>query len=187
MGWVVKATPRPLYSRERDPIPIPQGPGWAPGSVLTGAENLAPSRIRSPDRSNPRRGEIFRARPDRSWSSPSLSYNGYRGPWMLTVHPHLVLRLRMSTVTSAPLLCQSWYVMVRLFPLPYWMNINNCDSLRILPSRLTTVDSFKYFYKMRFRKAFQSNWHGKVWGAHPEFSWRKCGRRNIFQKILTDV
>jgi hypothetical protein len=24
MGWVVNATPRPLYSRERDPVPIVQ-------------------------------------------------------------------------------------------------------------------------------------------------------------------
>jgi hypothetical protein len=28
--------------------------------------------------SNPRVGEIFRTRPDRPWSTPSLLYNGYR-------------------------------------------------------------------------------------------------------------
>jgi hypothetical protein len=38
-GWVVNATTRPLYPRERDPVPIVQGAGWAPGSVLTAAEN----------------------------------------------------------------------------------------------------------------------------------------------------
>jgi len=27
VGWMVKATPRPLYPRERDPIPIVQGAG----------------------------------------------------------------------------------------------------------------------------------------------------------------
>ena len=30
MGWVVNATPRPLYSRERDPVPIVLEAWWAP-------------------------------------------------------------------------------------------------------------------------------------------------------------
>ena len=42
--------PRPLYPQERDPVPIVQKAGWALGSVWTGAENLAPIGIRSPDR-----------------------------------------------------------------------------------------------------------------------------------------
>ena len=43
MGWVVNSTHRPLYPRERDPVPIVIG-GWvgAPGQVWAGAENLAP-------------------------------------------------------------------------------------------------------------------------------------------------
>ena len=45
MGWMVSATPRPLYPRERDPVPIVQEAGWAPGPVWTGAENLAPTGI----------------------------------------------------------------------------------------------------------------------------------------------
>ena len=49
-GWVVSATPRPLYSRVRDQVPIVQEAGWVPGPVWTGAENLAPTGIRSPDR-----------------------------------------------------------------------------------------------------------------------------------------
>jgi hypothetical protein len=36
----MKNTPRPLYPRERDPLPIVQEAGWAPGAVSTGAENL---------------------------------------------------------------------------------------------------------------------------------------------------
>jgi len=32
------------------PVRILQGAGWAPGPVWTGAENLAPTGIRSPDR-----------------------------------------------------------------------------------------------------------------------------------------
>ena len=33
----------------RDTVPIVQEAGWAPGPVWTGAENLAPTGIRSPD------------------------------------------------------------------------------------------------------------------------------------------
>jgi hypothetical protein len=36
------ATPRPLYSPERDPVPIVQEAGWSAGPVGTGAENLDP-------------------------------------------------------------------------------------------------------------------------------------------------
>jgi hypothetical protein len=42
--WVVNATPRSLYPRERDPVPIVEGAGWAPGPVRTVAENLASHR-----------------------------------------------------------------------------------------------------------------------------------------------
>jgi hypothetical protein len=51
-GWVVNATPRPLYPG-KDPVPTVQEAGWAPGPVWTGAENLAPTEIRSPDRLTP--------------------------------------------------------------------------------------------------------------------------------------
>ena len=34
----------------KDPVPTVQEVGWAPGPVWSGAENLAPSGIRSPDR-----------------------------------------------------------------------------------------------------------------------------------------
>jgi hypothetical protein len=36
VGWVVNATPRPIYPGERDPVPIVQEAGWAPRSVWTG-------------------------------------------------------------------------------------------------------------------------------------------------------
>ena len=39
----------PLFTPEKDPVPIVQETGWAPGQVWTGAENLAPNGIRSPD------------------------------------------------------------------------------------------------------------------------------------------
>ena len=42
--------PQPLYARERDLLPIVQEAGWALGPVWAGAENLASTGIRSPDR-----------------------------------------------------------------------------------------------------------------------------------------
>ena len=33
--------PRPLFAPGKDPVPIVQEAGWAPGPVLTGAENLS--------------------------------------------------------------------------------------------------------------------------------------------------
>ena len=63
--WVVNATPRPLYPPGKDPVPIVQEAGWAPGPVWTGAEDISPpTGIRSPDR------------PARSESLYRLSYPG---------------------------------------------------------------------------------------------------------------
>ena len=61
-GW---STPRPgRFTPEKDPAPIVQTAGWVPGPVWTGAENLASTGIRSPDR------------PDRNESLYRLSYPG---------------------------------------------------------------------------------------------------------------
>jgi hypothetical protein len=49
-GWGVSVTPRPLFIPVKDPVPIVQEAGWAPGPVWTGAENLAPTSILSSDR-----------------------------------------------------------------------------------------------------------------------------------------
>jgi len=49
-GCVVISTPRPHLTPGKDPVPILQEAGWAPGPVWTGAENLVPTGIRSPDR-----------------------------------------------------------------------------------------------------------------------------------------
>ena len=48
--WGVSVTTRPLFTLGKDPVPFVQEAGWAPGPVWTGAENLSPTGIRSPDR-----------------------------------------------------------------------------------------------------------------------------------------
>ena len=52
------------FTPEKDPVPIVQEAGLAPGPVWTGGENLAPTGIRSADR------------PARSESLYRLSYPG---------------------------------------------------------------------------------------------------------------
>ena len=47
-GWMVNTMPQPLNAG-KDLVPIVQEAGWALGSIWTGAENLAPTRIQSPD------------------------------------------------------------------------------------------------------------------------------------------
>jgi len=42
--------PRPLFTPGKNPVPIVQEAGWAPGPDWTGVENLAPNGIRSLDR-----------------------------------------------------------------------------------------------------------------------------------------
>ena len=49
-GWSVSITPRPLFAPGKDPVPIVQEAGWAPGPVWTDAENLTPTGIRFPNR-----------------------------------------------------------------------------------------------------------------------------------------
>jgi hypothetical protein len=60
-GWGVSVKPRPLFTPGKDPVPIVQEPGWAPGPFWTGAENRTPTGIRSPDRPA-RRQSLYRLR-----------------------------------------------------------------------------------------------------------------------------
>jgi hypothetical protein len=48
MGWLAPHPGR--FTPGKDPVPIVQEAGWAPRPVWTGAENLAYTGIRSPDR-----------------------------------------------------------------------------------------------------------------------------------------
>jgi hypothetical protein len=49
-GVSVNATPQPLYPWQSDGSPIVHEAGWAPEPMWTGAENLATTGIRFPDR-----------------------------------------------------------------------------------------------------------------------------------------
>jgi len=49
-GWVVNATPRPLLHPGNTRYLLYKKLGGVPGTVWTCVENLAPTRIRSPDR-----------------------------------------------------------------------------------------------------------------------------------------
>ena len=60
-GWVASSTPRPHFTPGKEPVPILQGAGWAPGPVWMGGK------------SRPHRDSIP-ARPVRSQSLYRLSY-----------------------------------------------------------------------------------------------------------------
>jgi hypothetical protein len=83
---VASPTPRPLYPRERDPLPNVQEAGWSPGPVWTAAENLAPTGIRYPDR--PARSELlYRLHYRGPISVVSVGIN--RPIWQTTVSEYL--------------------------------------------------------------------------------------------------
>ena len=64
-AWVVSSTPPPHFTPEKDPVPILQEVGWAPGPVWTGGKSR-PHRDSIPDR------------PARSQSLYRLSYPAHR-------------------------------------------------------------------------------------------------------------
>jgi hypothetical protein len=60
-GLGISVTPWPLFTPGKEPAPIVQEAGCATGPVWTGAESLAASGIRSPDRP-PRSLSLYRLR-----------------------------------------------------------------------------------------------------------------------------
>jgi len=88
-GWMVSSTPRPHFTAGKDPVPILQEAGWAPGPVWTGGKSRA-HRDSIPDR------------PARSQTLYGLSYpahtkgrgivllfhdRGTRRGWVLSITP----------------------------------------------------------------------------------------------------
>jgi hypothetical protein len=81
-GWGVSVTPRPLFTHGKDPVPIVQEGGWSLGPVWTGVENLAPTGIRSPDRTA-RSHSLYRLRyPAHIWGELTLYCSGYTNPFV---------------------------------------------------------------------------------------------------------
>ena len=94
---MVNSTPRPLYPRERDPIPIAQEAEWAPGPVWMGAKNLAPIGIRSPHR--PARSDsLYRLR----YLGP---YEGWNGRIIKVFRVHAMKAYRGSGSVPPLILC----------------------------------------------------------------------------------
>ena len=77
MVWGVSVTPRPLFTPGKEQVPIVQEAGWISGLVWTGAENLAPTVIRSPDRPA-RRQSLYRLRYPAHTTQNILSENFVR-------------------------------------------------------------------------------------------------------------
>jgi len=71
-GWVVSSTPRPHFTPGKDPVPILQTAGWAPGSVWMGGK------------SRPHRDSI----PDRPTRSQSLYWLSYPAHTHTQTHTH---------------------------------------------------------------------------------------------------
>ena len=70
-GWVDSRTPRPHFSLGKDPVPILQEAGWAPGPVWTGGKSRP-------------HGDSIPDRPARSQSLCRLSYLAHSS-WLLVV------------------------------------------------------------------------------------------------------
>jgi hypothetical protein len=112
MGWVVNATPRP-----NDPVPIVQEAGWAPGPVWTGAKNVAPTGIRSPD--HPARSEsLYRLsylkaydkwhfKPTNSSTMSRISIRSATWPHTANWHPSSSLPRTASTAQLSVGHCQA--------------------------------------------------------------------------------
>ena len=75
-GWVVSSTPRPQFTPRKEPVPILQEAGWAPGPVWTGGKSRL-HRDSIPDR------------PARIQSVYRLSYPAHHHIWHDSKNTHL--------------------------------------------------------------------------------------------------
>jgi hypothetical protein len=89
-GWGVSVMPQPLSTPGKDPVLIVQEAGWAPGPVWTGAENLASTGIRSPDR------------PAHSQSLYWLSYLTHRYPLYCVLNITAVMAEAIKLIEGIP-------------------------------------------------------------------------------------
>jgi hypothetical protein len=101
--------PWPLSFPGKDLVPIVQEVGWAPGLVWTGAENLAPTGIWSPDH------------PARSQSLYWLSYPAHVIKLLISINfSHLYIYIYLNTYMQQELLyALLWLV---LYPRIYYLS-----------------------------------------------------------------
>ena len=86
-GWVVSSTPRPHFTPGKDPVPILQEAGWAPGPVWTGGK------------SRPHRDSI----PDHPSRCQSLYWLSYLTHIMVRTETNFTFHPRTSSIPYFPL------------------------------------------------------------------------------------
>ena len=94
-GWVVSSTPRPYFTHQKDPVPVLQEAGWAPGPVWMGGKSR-PHRDSIPDS------------PARSQSRYRLSYRAHSQQTKIEINVHQKLtRLQSGFVSEKTLFSRS--------------------------------------------------------------------------------
>ena len=104
--WVVSSTPRPHFTPGKDPVPILQEAGWAPGPVWTGGKSC------------PHRDSIP-AHPGRSQSLYLLSYSAYLYIYM-TFKKQTVRQPCRKTESDFYLFHSSEFIIVNLYRRLFW-------------------------------------------------------------------
>jgi hypothetical protein len=113
--WGVSVTPRPLFAPGKNPVPIVQEAGWAPGPVRTSAENLVPlTGIRFPDR--PARSQsLYRLRyPAHSnlWCMLTISTNNHHTKFQWSMQFPSVKRYTVPSISTLKHTTQSVYLIL---------------------------------------------------------------------------
>jgi hypothetical protein len=109
-GWGVSVTSRLLFTPGKDPVPIVQEAGWSPGPAWTGAENLAPTGIRSPYR--PARSQLLYrlSYPGPRWSRSQRRSLGVRKFIAIRICKwSFGIRTNVLIITSAKLCSSYWH------------------------------------------------------------------------------
>ena len=109
--WVISSTPRPHFIPGKDPVPILQKAGWAPGPVWTGGKSH-PHRDSIPDR--PARSQslyglsypdpkTFRTfRNPRCWKSDIKDIHNLKFRHYLGILTHMIWKYRMPVTSPRP-------------------------------------------------------------------------------------
>jgi len=117
-GWSASRPGR--FTSGKDPLPIVQETGWAPGPIWTDAENLAPTGIRSPDRQV------------RSKLLHRLSYHGHHLHFLLCIHSARTACPKfLNYISHSNTYRKTNNTTILLHP-PICLSVNKIYSIRIL-------------------------------------------------------